>query len=147
MSAYIIIGPRIYFEMARDRLFLPFASKVHPSFNVPSRSIAVQGTIAAALVMIGSFEQLMIYLGFALGIFPWLAVFGVFIARKRKIGEEGAVRVWGYPVVPVFFLAGTLFLMVIAYINRPLESSAAVLTVLAGIPCYMIWVRAVRPSA
>ena len=147
MSAYIIIGPRIYFEMARDRLFLPFASKVHPSFNVPSRSIAIQGLLAAVLVLVGSFEQLMIYLGFALGIFPWLAVFGLFIARKRRIGEERAVRAWGYPLVPVFFLASTLFLMVIAYINRPLESTAAVLTVLAGIPCYMIWVRAVRPSA
>jgi APA family basic amino acid/polyamine antiporter len=147
MSAYIILGPRIYFAMARDRLFLPFASRVHPRFDVPSRSIAIQGAIAAALVLIGSFEQLMIYLGFALGIFPWLAVFGLFIARRRRIGDESAVRVWGYPVVPVFFLASTLFLMVIAYINRPLESTAAVLTVLAGIPVYMIWIRAVRNRA
>jgi APA family basic amino acid/polyamine antiporter len=133
--------------MARDRLFLPFASSVHPRFNVPSRSIAIQGAIAAALVLIGSFEQLMIYLGFALGIFPWLAVFGLFIARRRRIGEESAVRVWGYPIVPIFFLASTLFLMVIAYINRPFESSAAILTILAGIPCYFIWIRALRSSA
>ena len=147
MSAYIIIGPRIYFAMARDRLFPPFASKVHPRFSVPSRSIAIQGAIALVLVLIGSFEQLMIYLGFALGIFPWLAVFGVFIARRKGIGDDTVVKVWGYPVVPVFFLTSTLFLMVIAYINRPFESTAAVLTVLAGIPCYMIWVRAVHPSA
>jgi APA family basic amino acid/polyamine antiporter len=147
MSAYIIIGPRIYFAMARDRLFLPFASKVHPRFNVPSRSIAIQGAIAVALVLIGSFEQLMVYLGFALGIFPWLAVFGLFLARRKGIGDATAVKVWGYPVVPVFFLASTLFFMVIAYINRPFESTAAVLTVLAGIPFYMIWIRAVRTNA
>ncbi|MCK4349848.1 MAG: amino acid permease, partial [Candidatus Krumholzibacteria bacterium] len=147
MSAYIIIGPRIYFAMARDRLFLPFASKVHPHFNVPSRSIAIQGAIAVVLVLIGSFEQLLVYLGFALGIFPWLAVFGVFLARRKGIGDATAVKVWGYPVVPVFFLASTLFFMVIAYINRPFESTAAVLTVLAGIPFYMIWIRAVRTNA
>ncbi len=147
MSAYIIIGPRIYFAMARDRLFLPFASRVHPRFNVPSRSIAIQGAIAASLVLIGSFEQLMVYLGFALGIFPWLAVFGVFVARRRRIGEETAVKVWGYPVVPVFFLTSTLFLMVIAYVNRPFESTAAVLTVLTGIPFYMLWIKAVRTRA
>jgi APA family basic amino acid/polyamine antiporter len=143
LSAYIIIGPRVYFAMARDRLFLPFAAKVHPRYNVPSRSIAIQGTIAVLMVAVGSFEQLLVYLGFALGIFPWLAVFGLFIARRRRIGEETAVKVWGYPVVPGFFLVSMLFLMVIAFLNRPLESSAALVTILVGIPCYLIWVRTV----
>ena len=143
LSAYIIIGPRVYYAMARDRLFFPFASKLHPRYNVPSRSIAIQGLIAVVMVTIGSFEQLLVYLGFALGIFPWLAVFGIFIARRRSIGEETAVKVWGYPVVPGFFLLSTLFLMVIAFINRPLESSAAILTILAGVPCYLLWVRTV----
>ncbi len=141
LSAYIIIGPRVYFAMARDKLFFPFAVKVHPRFRVPSRSIVIQGTLASVMVLIGSFEQLLIYLGFALGIFPWLAVFGVFIARKRRIGDSTAVKVPGYPFVPVFFLVSTLVLMIFAYINRPLESTAAVITVLAGIPCYLIWIK------
>jgi APA family basic amino acid/polyamine antiporter len=144
LSAYIIIGPRVYFAMAQDRLFFPFASKVHPRFGVPGRSIVIQGAIAMALVMIGSFEQLLIYLGFALGIFPWLAVAGLFIARKRQIGESSAVKVPAWPLLPLFFLASTLFLMVIAFVNRPLESSAAIVTVLAGIPCYILWVKVVR---
>lgn len=142
LSAYMLIGPRVYFAMARDRLFLPFAARVHPRFGVPGRSIVVQGAIAVVMVTVGSFEQLLVYLGFALGIFPWLAVAGIFIARRRHIGDSTAVRAWGYPVVPVFFLAATLFLMVVAYINRPAESSAAVVTVLAGVPCYYLWVRA-----
>ena len=143
LSAYIIIGPRVYFAMARDRLFFPFAGKVHQRYNVPSRSIAIQGAIAAVMVMVGSFEQLLVYLGFALGIFPWLAIFGLFIARRHRIGEDTAVRVWGYPVLPGFFLLSTLFLMVIAFINRPFESSAAIITILAGVPFYLVWVRTV----
>jgi APA family basic amino acid/polyamine antiporter len=146
LSAYVIIGPRVYFAMARDRLFLPFAARIHPRFGVPGRSILVQGAMAVLMVVIGSFEQLVVYLGFALGIFPWLAVAGLFIARRRRIGEQSAVRVQGFPVVPLFFLAGTAFLMLIAYVNRPLESTAAVLTVLAGIPCYLAWVRVAGPS-
>lgn len=140
LSAYIIIGPRVYFAMAKDRLFLSFASKVHPRYRVPGQSILVQGAIAVLMVMIGSFEQLLIYLGFALGIFPWLAVAGLFIARKQKIGEESAYKVWGFPAVPVFFLLCSLILMVFNYVNRPLESSAAVLTVLLGVPFYYLWV-------
>ncbi len=146
LSAYIIIGPRVYFAMARDRLFFPFASKVHPRFGVPGRSIVIQGTIAVLMVLVGSFEQLLVYLGFALGIFPWLAVAGIFIARRRGIGDSSAVKVWGYPFVPLFFLVTMLGLLVVAYYNRPLESSAAVLTVIAGIPCYLLWVRAMKRS-
>lgn len=144
LSAYIIIGPRVYFAMAKDRLFLSFASRIHPHHRVPGRSILVQGFIAVLMVTIGSFEQLLIYLGFALGIFPWLAVAGLFIARKQKIGEESAVKVWGFPFVPVFFLLCSLILMVFNYVNRPLESSAAVLTVFLGIPFYFLWIRGLR---
>jgi APA family basic amino acid/polyamine antiporter len=93
------------------------------------------------MVTIGSFEQLLIYLGFALGIFPWLAVAGLFIARKQKIGEESAVKAWGFPVIPIFFLLCSLILMVFNYVNRPFESSAAVLTVLLGIPFYFLWIK------
>jgi len=143
LSAFIMIGPRVYFAMAQDRLFFASASKVHPRYHVPGRSIIVQGALAIVMVIIGSLEQLLIYLGFALWIFPSLAVAGVFIARRRKIGEETAVKVWGYPVVPLFFLIASLVLMVIAYINRPLESSAAIITVILGIPFYYLWVKGV----
>lgn len=144
LSAYVIIGPRVYFAMARDRLFFPFAAEVHPRFLVPGKSVLIQGAFAIVMVSVGSFEQLLVYLGFALGIFPWLAVAGLFLARRRGIGNESAVKVPGYPVVPLFFLASMALLMIVAYINRPLESSAAILTVLAGIPCYVLWIRTVR---
>jgi basic amino acid/polyamine antiporter, APA family len=141
LSAFVIIGPRVYFAMARDRLFFPFAAKVHPKYKVPGRSILIQGCIAVLMVLIGSFEQLLVYIGFALNIFPWLAVFGIFKARKRHIGKSDAFKVWGYPVVPIFFLVTSLGLMVVNYLNRPLESTAAVVTVLLGVPCYFIWIK------
>jgi APA family basic amino acid/polyamine antiporter len=141
LSAYLIIGPRVYFAMAKDRLFFPFASKVNPRYRVPGKSIVIQGALAVLMVAIGSFEQLLIYLGFSLGIFPWLAVGGLFIARKKRIGEESAVKLLGFPLIPVFFLASSLILMIFNYFNRPLESTAAVLTVSLGIPFYYLWVR------
>jgi len=141
LSAFIMIGPRVYFAMARDGLFLPFASKLHPKYGVPGRSILIQAMIAILMVSIGSYEQLIIYIGFALNIFPWLAIIGIFIARKRKIGDSTAVKTWGYPIVPIFFLISSLGLMVFNYINRPVESSAAIITVLLGIPFYHFWVK------
>jgi APA family basic amino acid/polyamine antiporter len=142
LSAYIILGPRVYYSMAKDGLFFSFAGRVHPRFGVPGWSILCQGAFAAAMVVLGSFEQLLIYMGFALNIFPWLAVLGVFLERRkngRPPAEAGAFRAWGYPATPVFYLVASLGLMAVNYINRPLESTAAVLTVLAGIPVYILW--------
>ena len=141
LSAFIILGSRVYFAMSRDHLFFSFASKIHPRYEVPSRSIVIQGSMAVVLLLIGTFDQLLIYLGFALSIFPWLAVFGIFIARKRGLNARGMVATWGYPVTPLFYLCGSLALMILACINRPVESLAALLTVLGGIPVYYLWIK------
>lgn len=147
LSAFILIGPRVYYAMARDRLFFSFASKVHPKHRVPGRSILIQGLIAILMVIIGTFEQLIIYISFALSIFTWLAVFGIFLVRKKAIGESKAVRVWGYPFTPVFFLAITFCLMIITYITQPIESTAAIVTVSCGIPFYFVWLKATRSNS
>ena len=139
LSALIMMGPRVYYAMACDGLFLGFAAVVHPRFDVPSRAILVQGGIAVAMVLLGSFESLLIYVGFALGIFPWLAVAGLFRARRLRIGDDSALRVASF--VPVFFLATSLLLMVVALVDRPFESIAALLTVAAGLPFYYGWTR------
>jgi len=141
LSAFILIGPRIYYAMAKDRLFFRFASKIHPVFEVPSRSIAIQGSIAIFFVIFSSIEQLFIYLYYALNLFPIMAVFGIFIARKRKIGNNTSVNVIGYPIVPVIFLVFSIYLAVIAFVERPIESISAIATILFGIPCYYIFLR------
>ena len=144
LSAFILIGPRVYYAMACDHLFFNFASKVHPRHRVPGRSILIQGVIAVSMVLIGTFEQLIIYISFALSIFTWLAVFGIFASRKRKIGETTAVHIPGYPFTPLFFLISTLYLMIVTYIAQPFESTAAILTVICGIPFYFIWLKLMK---
>ena len=141
LSAFIIIGPRIYYAMAKDRLFFKFASQIHPVFEVPSRSIAIQGSLAIIFVIFSSIEQLFVYLYYALNLFPMMAVLGIFIARKRGIGDETSVNVIGYPIVPALFIIFSFYLAIIAFIDRPIESIAAIATILFGIPCYFILLR------
>jgi len=147
LSAFILLGPRVYYAMSVDKLFFPFAARVHQRYHVPGRSIILQGGIAILMVLFGSFEQLLIYIGFALGIFPLMAVFGLFIARKKKIGEKSAVKMRAYPFVPIFFLLSSIILLFLAYMNRPWESSAALLTVFLGIPLYFFWRTKFNPDA
>jgi APA family basic amino acid/polyamine antiporter len=138
LSAYIMLGPRVYFAMAKDRLFFAFAGRIHKRYGVPSTAVLLQGAIAIAMILLGTFEQLLVYIGFALSLFPVLAVAGLFIARQRRIGETSVVRVWGYPIVPLFFIVTNILIMYFAFASRPLESLVAIATVMAGIPIYYL---------
>jgi APA family basic amino acid/polyamine antiporter len=136
ISALIIIGPRVYYSMAKDGLFFQKVAVVHPKFNVPSNSIILQCIIAVVLTLSGTFEQLLTYMGFALGIFPLLSVFGVFILRKNN--PEG-IRLPGYPYVQIIYIVTGLIILSLSFLERPVESSVAILTVLIGIPAYFLF--------
>lgn len=141
LSAYILIGPRVYYAMARDRLFLTFAARVHPRLGTPAVSILLQGGCASILILLGSFDQLLTYIGFSLGIFPLMAVAGLMIMRRREPHRTRPYRVPAYPFVPLIYLSAGLIILVIAFVNRPWPSLMAILTVAAGIPVYWIATR------
>jgi APA family basic amino acid/polyamine antiporter len=77
-------------------------------------------------------------------VFPWLAVAGIYVARKNGIGEISAAKVWGYPLVPAFYLLSSLALMIVAFANRPFASAVALATIALGVPCYFLWVKGTR---
>ncbi len=136
LSAYIILGPRVYYSMARDGVFFKAIADVDARTGVPSRSIILQGAIAAVMALFGTFDQLLTYMGFSLGIFPILTVLGVF--RLRRTGRS-VIKLPGYPVAPAVYLAAALLILVLAFFQRPVESSIAIGTVLVGIPIYRLF--------
>jgi APA family basic amino acid/polyamine antiporter len=136
LSAFIIIGPRVYYSMAKDGLFFKSVAKIHKKFQVPSNSILLQCLIAVILVLSGTFEQVLTYMGFALGIFPVLAVMGIW--KLRKTNPE-ALRIKGFPVIQIIYITAGILILVLSFLERPLESSIALVTVLVGIPFYFIF--------
>jgi APA family basic amino acid/polyamine antiporter len=136
LSAFIILGPRVYYSMAKDGLFFKSVAKIHPRFQVPSNSILLQALIAVILVLSGSFEQVLTYMGFALGIFPVLTVIGV---RKLRKDNPEALRLKGFPVPQIIYVIAGIMILVLSFLERPFESSIALLTVLIGIPAYLMF--------
>jgi basic amino acid/polyamine antiporter, APA family len=136
LSAFIIIGPRVYYSMAKDGLFFKAAASIHPRFQVPSNSILLQCVIAVVMVLSGTFEQVLTYMGFALGIFPIMAVFSVIRLRREN---PDAMRLPGYPLTQIIYILTGLIILGLSYAERPIESSIAALTVIAGIPAYYIF--------
>ncbi len=141
IGALIILGPRVYYAMARDGYFFRVFSEVHPVARVPAKSIVLQSFVAVAMVLSGTFDQILTYMGFCLGIFPILAAVGVFRLRR----EGGSVaRMPGHPFVALAFAAVSASILILAFQERPAESSVAIATVLLGLPVYVAFTLARR---
>ena len=144
-----MMSARIYFAMARERLFFRSLGDVHPRFRTPGRSLIVQGFWTSVLVLSGTFDQLTNMLIFVGWIFYALAAASVFTLRKRMPDAERPYRVWGYPVTPIIFVAFALVYVVFTLLSdirafqsgkSPLINSLMGLVWVAlGIPGYLYW--------
>jgi basic amino acid/polyamine antiporter, APA family len=143
ISALIMLGPRVYYAMAKDGYFFRAVADVHPVTRVPSTSIVLQCLIAGVMVMSGTFDQILTYMGFCLGIFPIVAVVGLF--RLRRVGP-GPFRMPAFPLPPLLFALASIAMLVLAFLERPMESSIAIATVAVGVPFYFLFRRSRRAA-
>ncbi len=142
ISVLTIIGPRVYYAMAESGHFFGIAKKINRS-NVPGISILLQSGLAIIFVVSGTFDQIITLLSFSLGIFPIMAVWGVFKLRSK--GESELKTPW-YPVPQLLFIFFSLAILVLAFLERPVESSIALGVILVGIPFYYLLKRKYRSS-
>jgi len=144
-----MMSARIYFAMAREKLFFRSLGEVHPRFHTPANSLLAQGTWASLLVLSGTFDQLTDMLIFVNWIFYALAAISVFTLRRRMPDTPRPYRVWGYPITTIIFIAFasmyvvfTLYTDILNYRNgsSPLINSLMGLVWVAlGIPGYLCW--------
>jgi len=100
----------------------------------------MQSGLAIIYVVSGTFEQIITLLSFSLGIFPILAVIGVF---KLRITKQTVLKVPGYPVLPAFFILCSTVILIFAFLERPVESSIAIGLIVLGIPIYY-WLKSIQ---
>jgi len=144
-----MMSARIYFAMARERLFFRRIGAVHPRFHTPGNSLLLQGTWASMLVLSGTFDQLTDMLIFVTWIFYALAAASVFTLRRRLPDAPRPYRVWGYPATTILFVAfAATFIVFTLYTDirnyrsgkSPLVNSLMGLVWVAlGIPGYLWW--------
>jgi len=135
LSAFIILGPRVYYSMAKDKCFFKFASDVHPVHKVPAKSVLLQGLIAV-VILIFRLDQILTFMGFSLGIFPILAVAGVFKVRRTGMSPY---KMPGFPIVPIIYILAAVMILTLGFLRSPGPSSIAILTVVAGVPAYFLF--------
>lgn len=140
-NSTILMPPRVYYAMAKDKLFFPRAAEIHPVYNTPNPALWIQGIWACLLVLSGSFDQLTDMLIFAAFFFYGATALGVFILRIREPQAERPYKVFGYPIVPAIFILFCAALIVITCINSPREAMIGSVLMLTGVPFYFYWNR------
>ncbi len=102
-SAMTFAGPRVYFAMARDGVFFKSAANVHPAYKTPAFAILAQTVWTTLLILAGSANALLTYTGFSITLFLGVAVFALFVLRRREPNAERPFKALGYPIAPAIF--------------------------------------------
>jgi APA family basic amino acid/polyamine antiporter len=160
-NGLILAGARVSYAMARDGLLFERVGRLN-AHKVPAAALLIQGTWAALLtlprtattnpdtgvVTFGNvYTQLLEYIIPADLVLYALMVGAVIVLRRKAPNARRPYRTWGYPIVPVIYIA--LAALVVADLGylAPSTSGVGYLIVLTGFPVYLLWRRAARAHA
>lgn len=158
-NGLLLAGARVYYAMARDRLFFAGVGRLNER-HVPSIALIAQGLWAALLTLPRAvtgnpaapygnvYTQLLEYIIPADLVFYVLMVGAVIVLRRKAPGAARPYRTPGYPFVPVIYiLLASLLTLDLIYL-APRTSGVGFLLVLTGLPVYFIWRKraALRPA-
>jgi len=141
LNGSMMTAPRIFFAAAEDRLFPTAIARVDPRTMAPTGAIMLMTVMGVIFILIRTFTQLADQ--FIIGIWPFyaLAVAGVFVLRRKRPDLERPYKTWGYPVVPLLFLAGALMLLGNYLFAETKAFLIDIGIILTGWPAYLIWIR------
>ena len=142
-NGLILSGPRVYWAMARDRLFFAKAGKLHPEYRTPVAGLVAQAVWASVLCISGTYGQLLDYVIFAALVFYFLTAVALFRLRRLRPDLPRPVKAFGYPVLPALYLVAVGALMIILLVEKPLYTWPGLLIVATGVPVYLLWRRRV----
>ena len=137
ISSMIFAGPRVLQVMGEDTYMLKFLS-VKSISNIPYIALWFQSLIAITLVVTGSFETILSYVGFNLQLITFLTVLGVIVLRYKEPYLVRPFKTPGYPVVPVLFLALTAWILYSVFVEKPVVGLIGLGTIVIGALIYYL---------
>lgn len=159
-NGLILAGARVYYAMAKDGLFFRSIGRLN-RFRVPAVGLLVQCVWASLLVIPRTrltdpsgaprygnvYSNLLEYVVFAVLLFYVLTIVGVFVLRRKRPDAERPYRAFGYPLVPLFYIAGALLVITVLLVYRTETTWPGLVIVLTGIPVYLLWRKLGSPAA
>lgn len=139
LNVVTMLGPRIYYAMARDGVFFRRLTYIHPTFGTPTSAIVLQAVWTCLLILTNTWGTLFTYVSVVITLFSALTVGSVIVLRYKRPELKRPYKLWGYPVVPILFIIANAWIVWGSVTEKPYESLVGILIVCLGIPAYLIW--------
>ena len=140
-NGIILSGARVYYAMAKDKLFFRKAGELDPVHHAPRFSLTAQCVWAVLLTLTGSYSELLDYVIFAVLLFYMLTIAGLFVLRRTRPDMDRPYRAFGYPVLPAAYILVAGLIDVLLLIYKPGFAWPGLIIVLLGAPVYFVWKR------
>ena len=76
---------------------------------------------------------------FAVLIFYVLTIAGIFVLRRKMPFAERPYKTFGYPIIPILYMAAASLVMFVLLIYKPNYTWPGLIIVLLGVPVYFAW--------
>ena len=139
VSAMVVAGPRVLHVIGEDYRPFRWLSKTNED-GIPTTAIFTQAAIAIVFIVTASFESILVFSGFVLGLNSLLTVAGVFVLRIKEPDLPRPYRTWAYPITPIVYLSLTVWTLTYLALDRPSEAGVAFALIAAGTVVYL-WAR------
>ena len=151
-NGLILAGARVSYAMANDGLFFRGTGVLNRK-GVPGAALVFQAlwivvlllartrhVDAAGEVTYGNvYNDLLNYVVFAVLIFYALTIAGIFVLRAKRPDAERPYRAFGYPLVPILYIAGAAVILFVLFIYQTATTWPGLIIVLTGVPIYFLW--------
>ena len=141
VNGLIMSCARVLYAMAKDNLFFSTASQLDTKTHAPVNALWMQCAWACALTLSGSYGDLLDYVIFANLLFYILTISAVMVLRYTQPDLERPYKTFGYPILPLFYIASATFIEVMLLMYKPNYTWPGLGLVLLGIPIYYLWKR------
>lgn len=136
-NGMILAGARVYYQMAKDRLFFRSLAVINRRTRVPVNSLWLQCAWICALIVWGNYTKLLDFVIFASLIFYIITMAGIFVYRKQHPNEDKTLIVNNF--FPWAFIIISSYIVICLAIYKPFYTLPGFLITLAGMPVYFFW--------
>ena len=155
LSQALLSYPRLYFAMADDGLLPRRFARLNARTRVPVATIILQGAVTVAVVLLGTYEQILSYVVVMDWLFFGLTASCIFIFRAREkrdrsgsgVASQAGFRVSGHPWTTALFVAVAWLVTGNTIYKYPRNAAVALCILFAGVPFYFLFRGRTRRSA
>jgi APA family basic amino acid/polyamine antiporter len=140
-NGLILAGARVYYTMAKDRLFFRQAGELNKN-AVPEWALWAQCVVASVLCLSGEYGNLLDMISFVVVIFYTLTIAGIFVLRKRRPDAPRPYKAFGYPVLPFIYIVMGVTFCTLLILYKPAFTWPGLIITLIGIPIYFVAIAA-----